>query len=84
MRYLILAVIPFALFIFISCTFAQSSETEALKNKLEMLENELQEIKTLLRQQIEKDVQKEKEFASLKEEVKKGYKSHCGRVTRFC
>ena len=45
MRYLILAVIPFAMFIFISCTFAQSSETEALKNKVEMFEKELKEIK---------------------------------------
>src|SRR3989339_1666383 len=71
MRYLILAVIPFVMFILISCAFAQSPETETLKSKVEMLEKELQEIKTLLRQQSEKDVQKEKEMALLKEEVQK-------------
>ena len=71
MRYLILAVIPFMVLILISSAFAQPSETEALKSKVEMLEKELQEIKTLLRQQSEKDVQKEKEMALLKEEVQK-------------
>src|SRR3989304_1267476 len=71
MRYLILSVIPFVMFILISCAFAQSPETETLKSKVEMLEKELQEIKTLLRQQSEKDVQKEKEMALLKEEVQK-------------
>src|SRR3990167_1593187 len=71
MRYLIFAVIPFAMFILISCAFAQSSETETLKSKVEMLEKELKEIKNLLTQQVEKDAQKEKEIASLKEEVQK-------------
>ncbi len=71
MRYLILAVLPFVVLILISCAFAQSSETEALNNKVETLEKELQEIKTMLRQQIEKDVQKEKEITALKEEVQK-------------
>ena len=71
MRYLVFAVIPFAMVILISCTFAQSSETEALESKVEMLENELKEIKDLLRQQIAKDVQKEKEMVLLKEEVQK-------------
>ena len=71
MRYLVFAVIPFAMVILISCTFAQSSETEALESKVEMLEDELKEIKDLLRQQIAKDVQKEKEMALLKEEVQK-------------
>ena len=71
MRYLILAAIPFVVLILISSAFAQPSETEALKSKVEMLEKELQEIKTLLRQQSEKDVQKEKEMALLKEEVQK-------------
>ncbi|HHT9113226.1 MAG TPA: hypothetical protein ACFYD0_07885 [Candidatus Wunengus sp. YC65] len=71
MRYLVFAVIPFAMLILISCAFAQSSETEALNNKVEMLEKELQEIKTMLGQQIEKDVQKEKEITALKEEVQK-------------
>src|SRR3989338_6544726 len=71
MRYLVFAVIPFAMFILISCTFAQSSKPETLKSKVEMLENELKKIKDLLRQQIAKDVQKEKEMALLKEEVQK-------------
>ena len=71
MRYLILAVIPFVVLILISSAFAQSLEPEALKNKVETLEKELQEIKVMLRQQIEKDVQKEKEMALLKEEVQK-------------
>ena len=71
MRYLIFAVIPFAMFIFISCAFAQSPETETLKSKVEMLEKELKEIKDLIKQQVEKDVQKDKDLASLKEEVQK-------------
>ena len=62
MRYLILAVIPFVVLILISSAFAQSLEPEALKNKVETLEKELQEIKTLLRQQSEKDVQKKKKW----------------------
>src|SRR3990172_5062482 len=71
MRYLIFAVIPFAMFILVSCAFAQSSETETLKSKVDTLEKELKEIKDLLKQQVEKDVQKEKEIASLREEVQK-------------
>jgi hypothetical protein len=72
MRYLLLLiVIPFVATFFIADGFAQSSETEALRSKVEMLEKELKEIKDLLRQQIEKDAQKEREIASLKEEVQK-------------
>src|SRR5574337_1198275 len=75
MRYLNLLieviVVPFTVIIFTSNSFAQSSEAEALKAKVEMLEKEMEEIKDLLKQQIEKDVQKEKEIVSLKEEVQK-------------
>ncbi|MCF6154498.1 MAG: hypothetical protein E3K36_04435 [Candidatus Brocadia sp.] len=72
MRYLhLLIVVPLALTFLIANAFGQSSETEALKNKVEMLEQELKEIKDLLKQQIEKDSQKEKEIASLREEVQK-------------
>lgn len=72
MRYLgLLIVVTLFLFVFIANGFAQSSETEALKSKVEMLEQELKEIKDLLKQQIERDAQKEKEIASLKEEVQK-------------
>src|SRR3989304_5187360 len=86
MRYLsLIIVVSLALTFCINDVFAQSSETEALKSKVEMFEKELKEIKDLLKQQIvkdsqkeseiaslkEKDVQKEKEIASLKEEVKK-------------
>src|SRR3990167_3877520 len=86
MRYLSLFIIvSLALTFCINDVFAQSSETEALKSKVEMFEKELKEIKDLLKQQIVKDsqkereiaslkgkdAQKEKEIASLKEEVKK-------------
>ncbi|GJQ23698.1 hypothetical protein BIY37_11770 [Candidatus Brocadia sapporoensis] len=72
MRYASLLAIGFLfVFVFIADSFAQSSETEALKGKVEMLENELKEIKDLLKLQIQKDAQKEKEIASLKEEVQK-------------
>lgn len=72
MRYLsLLVVVSLFVFVFIANSFAQSSETESLKNKVDMLEKELQEIKDLLKQQIERDVQKEKEIASLREEVQK-------------
>lgn len=64
-------VVPLAVIFFIADAFGQPSETEVLKNKVEMLERELKEIKDLLKQQIEKDAQKEKEIASLKEEVQK-------------
>ena len=73
MRYLslLITVVPLTVIFFIADGFAQSPETEALKGKVEMLEKEMKEIKDLLKQQIEKDVQKEKEIASLKEEVQK-------------
>ena len=72
MRYLsLVVVVSLFVFAFITNSFAQSSETESLKNKVDMLEKELQEIKDLLKQQIERDVQKEKEIASLREEVQK-------------
>src|SRR3989339_501179 len=71
MRYFILFVISFAISFLVSDVFAQSPEAETLKSKVETLEKELKEIKDLLKQQSEKDVQKEKEIASLKEEVQK-------------
>ena len=72
MRYLsLVVVVSLFVFAFITNSFAQSSETESLKNKVDMLEKELQEIKDLLKHQIERDVQKEKEIASLREEVQK-------------
>src|SRR3972149_4302707 len=71
MRYFIFFVISFAMSFLVSDVFAQSPEAETLKSKVEMLENELKEIKDLLKQQVEKDVQKEKEIASLREEVQK-------------
>jgi len=71
MRYFIFFVISFAISFLVSDVFAQSPEAETLKSKVETLEKELKEIKDLLKQQIEKDVQKEKEIASLKEEVQK-------------
>lgn len=71
MRNLIFITGLFVMSFFVSDTFAQSSETEALKSKVEMLENELKEIKNILRQQIERDAQKEKEIASIKEDVQK-------------
>ena len=68
MRYLSLfIVVLLALTFCINDVFAQSSETEALKSKVEMFEKELKEIKDLLKQQIVKDSQKEREIASLKE-----------------
>src|SRR3972149_7254735 len=68
MRYLsLIIVVSLALTFCINDVFAQSSETEALKSKVEMFEKELKEIKDLLKQQIVKDSQKESEIASLKE-----------------
>ncbi len=72
MRHLILLVVPLILSSFLCASaFAESPETETLKGKVEMLEKELEEIKNLLKLQIEKDTQKEKEIASLKEEIQK-------------
>src|SRR3989304_10546415 len=68
MRYLsLIIVVSLALTFCINDVFAQSSETKALKNKVEMFEKELKEIKDLLKQQIVKDSQREREIASLKE-----------------
>lgn len=69
MRYLFFLFIPLVVTVFSVNAFPQSSDTEVLKNKVELLENELKEIKELLKQQIVKDIQKEKDIASLKEEL---------------
>lgn len=72
MRYMrLLGMVALLVCIFIADSFAQSTETEVLKNKVDTLEKELREIKDLLKQQIQKDTQKEKEIASLKEEMQK-------------
>ncbi len=72
MRYFIFFVVPLIILsVFCLNTFAESPETEALKSKVETLENELREIKALLIQQIEKDAQKDKDIALLREEVQK-------------
>ncbi len=72
MRYWIFFIIVplFAMF-YIANVFAQSPGTEDLKTKVEMLEKELSGIKDSLKQQAEKDIQKDKAIASLKEEVQK-------------
>ncbi len=71
MRYLsFFVVVSLALTISITHAFAESPESQALKSKVDMLENELKEIKDLLKHQVEKDAQKEKEIASLRKEVK--------------
>ncbi|MEK6559067.1 MAG: hypothetical protein AABZ43_02895 [Planctomycetota bacterium] len=69
MRYFVLVVIPLVMSFFVVDAFAQSSETGALKAKVETLGKELSELKDLLVKQIEKEAQKEKEIASIKEEV---------------
>lgn len=68
MRYgSIVFLLSVAIFFLAADVFAQSSETEVLKNKVDKLEKELTELKDLLKQQIERDMQKEKEIASIKE-----------------
>ena len=64
-------IVPLFAMFCIANVFAQSPETEGLKTKVETLEKELSEIKDLLKQQAEKDIQKDKDIASLKEEVQK-------------
>lgn len=67
MRYYLSAVLLLIVSFFAVDVFAQSSDTEVLKDKVERLESGLAELKELLKQQVEKDAQKEKEIASLKE-----------------
>lgn len=72
MRHLVMVVVVVFVCACVSVkAFAQSPETEILKGKVDMLEKELKEIKDLLRAQIEKDAQKDKDLAALKEEVQK-------------
>jgi len=70
MRYLIPVFVLFGIF-YITDVFAQSSETEVLKNKVDLLEKELDAIKQMLKQQIDKEEQKDREIAQLKEEMGK-------------
>jgi hypothetical protein len=67
MRYYLSAVLLLIMSFFAVDVFAQSSDTEVLKDKVGRLESDLAELKVLLKQQVEKDAQKEKEIASLKE-----------------
>ena len=67
MRYYLSAVLLLIISFFAVDVFAQSSDTEVLKDKVERLESDLAELKELLKQQVEKDAEKEKEIASLKE-----------------
>src|SRR5574341_271621 len=72
MRYWIFFIIvPLLAMFCIADVFAQSPETEGLKDKVETLEKELSEIKDLLKQQAEKDIQKDTDIESLNEEVQK-------------
>ena len=67
MRYYLSAVLLLIMSFFAVDVFAQSSDTEVLKDKVERLESDLAELKELLKQQVEKDAKKEKEITSLKE-----------------
>jgi hypothetical protein len=52
---------------FISNAFAESSETEMLRSKVDKMEKELSEVKDLLKQQLERDMKKGQEIAELRE-----------------
>src|SRR3990172_6944127 len=67
MRYYLSAVLLLIISFFSVDVFAQSSDTEVLKDKVERLESDLAELKELMKQKDEKDAKKEKEIASLKE-----------------
>ncbi|MCF6159300.1 MAG: hypothetical protein E3K32_12210 [wastewater metagenome] len=73
MRYIrYLMVVPLIVTLCIATVRAESPETEALHDKVDKLERELAELKDLLRQQVEKDAQEEREIAELREEVQRG------------
>lgn len=69
MRFLCFFVILTGMCFFIPQAFAQSGETEMLKNRVEVLENELKEIKELLKKQLSRDMQKDEEIAALKKQL---------------
>ncbi|MBM4053651.1 MAG: hypothetical protein FJ264_03035 [Planctomycetes bacterium] len=68
MRYICFFVVLTGMCFFIPQAFAQSGEAE-LKNRVDMLENELKEIKDLLKNQLSRDMQKDEEIAALKNQL---------------
>ena len=66
-RYMLFMVISVITPLFVADVFAQSADTEVLKSKVDNLEKELLELKDMLKQQIQRDMEKEKEITSLKE-----------------
>lgn len=66
-----MVVLFLALVFFISHAFAESSETEMLRSKVEKMESELSEVKDLLKQQISRDMKKEQEIAALRQSDEK-------------
>jgi hypothetical protein len=66
-RYMLLMVVSVIAPLFGANVFAQSADTEVLKSKVDKLEEELTELKDMLKQQIQRDMEKEKEITSLKE-----------------
>lgn len=67
MRYIrYLMAVPLVVTLAIADVFAESADTEALKGKVDRLERELSELKDLLKKQVERDDQKEKEIEALK------------------
>ncbi|MCF6148044.1 MAG: DUF5320 domain-containing protein [Candidatus Kuenenia sp.] len=69
MKRVCLFVVLAGMFFFIPQAFAQSGETEMLNNRVEALENELAEIKELLKKQLSRDIQKDEELAGLKKQL---------------
>ncbi|WP_169703073.1 hypothetical protein [Candidatus Kuenenia stuttgartiensis] len=55
--------------VFTPQAFAQSGDTEMLNNRVQALENQLQEIKELLKNQVSRDMQKDEEIADLKKQL---------------
>ncbi len=66
-RYMLFMVVVVIASLFGTDVFAQSADTEVLKSKVDKLEEELTELKDMLKQQIQRDRDKEKEITSLKE-----------------
>ena len=62
-----MVVLFLALLFFVSHAFAESSETEMLRSKVEKMESELSEVKDMLKQQIARDMKKEQEIAELRQ-----------------
>jgi len=69
MRYFIFSVLPLFICLFTVNVFAQTPEKDVLKERVEILEKELREIKQLLKKQIEKDIGKEEEITALKRKM---------------